>query len=101
MGEPLVVIGNGMAATRLMEELARNALGRYSIAVIGEEPRFAYNRVLLSSVLAEEVDASEIALQPDAWWRHRGVTLMTGQPATAIDRAARSVRLADGRTLPF
>ena len=55
MSEPLVIIGNGMAAARLCEELARRALGRYAIAVIGEEPQLAYNRVLLSSVLAGEV----------------------------------------------
>ena len=47
MSEPLVIIGNGMAAMRLVEELAQRALGRYAIAVIGEEPRLAYNRVLL------------------------------------------------------
>jgi nitrite reductase (NADH) large subunit len=57
MSEPLVIIGNGMAAARLCEELLQRALGRYAIAVIGEEPRLAYNynRVLLSSVLAGDV----------------------------------------------
>ena len=52
MSEPLVIVGNGMAAARLCEELSARALGRYAVAVIGEEPRLAYNRVLLSSVLA-------------------------------------------------
>jgi len=51
MSEPLVIVGNGMAAACLCEELAQRALGRYAVAVIGEEPRLAYNRVLLSSVL--------------------------------------------------
>mgnify|MGYP001550965812 CR=1 FL=1 len=51
MSEALVIIGNGMATMRLVEELSQRALGRYAIAVIGEEPRLAYNRVLLSSVL--------------------------------------------------
>ena len=54
MSEPLVIVGNGMAAARLVDELAKVALGRYAIAVIGDEPRLAYNRVLLSSVLAGE-----------------------------------------------
>ena len=54
MSEPLVIVGNGMAAARLVDELTRVALGRYAIAVIGDEPRLAYNRVLLSSVLAGE-----------------------------------------------
>ncbi len=48
MSEPLVIVGNGMAAAKLVEELSQTALGRYAIAVIGEEPRLAYNRVLLS-----------------------------------------------------
>ena len=55
MSEPLVVIGNGMAAARFGEEIAKRALGRYAVAVIGDEPRLAYNRVLLSSVLAGEI----------------------------------------------
>ena len=72
MSEPLVIVGNGMAAARLVDELARVALGRYAIAVIGDEPRLAYNRVLLSSVLAGEVRASDILLKPAAWWSDRG-----------------------------
>ncbi len=101
MSEPLVIIGNGMAAARLCEELAQRALGRYAIAVIGEEPRLAYNRVLLSSVLAGDVPASEIGLKPASWWRDRGVTLRYGVAATAIDIAARTVTSADGKTLAF
>ena len=60
MSEPLIVVGNGMAAARLVEELAKCALGRYAIAVIGEEPRLAYNRVLLSALLAEEVGFADM-----------------------------------------
>ena len=101
MSEPLVVIGNGMAAMRLVEELGRRALGRYAVAVVGEEPRLAYNRVLLSSVLAQEVSRAEIELRPASWWRDRGVTLLYGQTATAVDPAIRRVRLASGATLPF
>ncbi len=101
MSEPLVIIGNGMAATRLCEELARHALGRYAIAVVGEEPQLAYNRVLLSSVLAGDVAADDITLQPANWWRDRGVTLRYGKAATTVDSRARTVTLADGKTLPF
>ena len=88
MSEPLIVVGNGMAAARLVEELARCALGRYAIAVIGEEPRLAYNRVLLSALLAEEVGFSDIELKPARWWRDRGVTVRYGMRATA-DRSRR------------
>jgi nitrite reductase (NADH) large subunit len=101
MSEPLVVIGNGMAAARFVEELAKRALGRHAVAVIGEEPRLAYNRVLLSALLAREVGASEIELKPALWWRERGVTLRYGVRATAVDPTARKVRLSSGTQLPF
>jgi nitrite reductase (NADH) large subunit len=101
MSEPLVVIGNSMAAARFVEELAKRALGRYAVAVIGEEPRLAYNRVLLSALLAREVGVSEIELKPALWWRERGVTLRYGMRATAVDPTARKVRLSSGTQLPF
>ena len=101
MGEPLVVIGNGMAAARFVEELATRALGRYAVAVIGEEPRLAYNRVLLSALLAQEIGFSEIELKPPRWWRDRGVTLRYGVRATAVDALARQVALSNGAQLSF
>jgi nitrite reductase (NADH) large subunit len=101
MGEPLVVIGNGMAAARFVEELAKRALGRYAVAVIGDEPRLAYNRVLLSALLAHEVGFPEIELKPAGWWRDRGVTLRYGVRATAVDPVARNVTLSNGGKLPF
>jgi nitrite reductase (NADH) large subunit len=101
MSEPLVIIGNGMAAARLCEELSARALGRYAIAVVGKEPRLAYNRVLLSSVLAGEVSASDIIVKPADWWRKHGVTLCYGTAATAVDIAARTVTLDDNTTLSF
>ncbi len=101
MSEPLVIIGNGMAAARLVDELAKRALGRFAIAVIGEEPRLAYNRVLLSSLLADEVAVADVELKPARWWRDRGVTLRYGSPATEVDVAARTVTLADGARLAF
>jgi nitrite reductase [NAD(P)H] large subunit len=101
MGEPLVVIGNGMAATRFVAELTSRALGRYAIAIVGEEPRLAYNRVLLSAVLAREIECSDIVLKSASWWRERGVTVLYGHAAVAIDPHIRRVRLANGATLPY
>jgi nitrite reductase (NADH) large subunit len=101
MSEPLVVVGNGMAAARFCEELVERACGRYAIAVVGEEPRLAYNRVLLSSLLADEVSAADVELKPARWWRDRGVTVLYGQPAVAIDPAIRRVKLANGASLPY
>ena len=101
MSEPLVIVGNGMAAARLVEELSKRALGRYSIAVIGDEPHLAYNRVLLSSVLAKEVTRGDVELKPQRWWRDRGVTLLYGTRVAGIDADIRRVRLANGTSLPF
>src|SRR6202051_4238593 len=99
MSEPLVVIGNGMAAARLVDEMARRALGRFAIAVIGEEPLLAYNRVLLSALLADEVSPTDVELKPARWWRDRGVTLRYGSPAIAVDVTARTLTLANGGPL--
>ncbi|TDX62116.1 assimilatory nitrate reductase (NADH) beta subunit [Methylosinus sp. sav-2] len=101
MSEPLVIIGNGMAAARLVDELSKRALGRYAIAVIGEEPRLAYNRVLLSSVLAGEAEMAEIELRPASWWRDRGVTLLYGAKARAIDLATKRVSMTNGDSIGF
>jgi nitrite reductase (NADH) large subunit len=101
VSEPLVIIGNGMAAARFVDEMAKRALGRYAIAVIGDEPRLAYNRVLLSSVLAGEATSEEIELKPSAWWRDRGVTLTYGCAANSIDLGERTIHLANGGAVPF
>lgn len=101
MSESLVIVGNGMAAAKLVENISTRALGRYAIAVIGEEPRLAYNRVLLSSVLADDVDIADTELKPARWWKDRGVTLLYGQAAVSVDRSIRRVKLASGATLPY
>src|ERR1700726_80962 len=101
MSESLVIVGNGMAAARLVDELAKVALGRYAIAVIGAEPRLAYNRVLLSSVLAGETASHDIELKPAAWWRDRGVTLKYGCVATEIDVGRRELKIANDESIEF
>src|SRR5260221_3367764 len=101
MSEPLVIVGNGMAAARLVDELTRTDLGRYAIAVIGDEPRLAYNRVLLSSVLAGETTSQDIELRPASWWSERGVTLKYGCLATEIDIGRRELKIAGDESIPF
>jgi len=101
VSEPLVIVGNGMAAARLVDELTKMGLGRYAIAVIGDEPRLAYNRVLLSSVLAGETTTQDIELRPASWWRERGVTLKYGCRATEIDIGRREVKIAGDESIPF
>ena len=101
MSEPLVIVGNGMAAARLVDELVKTTLGRYAIAVIGDEPRLAYNRVLLSSVLAGETASHDIELRPAGWWRDRGVTLKYGCVATEIDVGRREVKIEGDESIEF
>src|SRR5207244_11165154 len=90
-----------MAAARLVDELAKTALGRYAIAVIGDEPRLAYNRVLLSSVLAGETASHDIELKAAAWWRDRGVTVKYRCVATESDVGRREVKIAGGASVEF
>jgi nitrite reductase (NADH) large subunit len=97
----LVVVGNGMAGMRAVEELIARAPDRFEITVIGAEPHPNYNRILLSAVLAGEKTLDEIVVNPRGWYAERDICLLAGARATAIDRAARTVALADGTSLPY
>jgi nitrite reductase [NAD(P)H] large subunit len=99
--ERLVVVGNGMAGLRLLEEVVALAPGRFDITVIGAEPEPAYNRVLLSSLLAGEIGAGDVAMRPRAWYAEHGIALRTGEPAAALDCVRRQVQLRDGDTVQF
>lgn len=99
--EKLVVVGAGMAATRFVEELTNRAPGRYDILVIGDEPRLAYNRVLLSSVLAGELSVDDIELKPRQWWRAAGVEVLSGRKVIKINAAARRLLLDNGESVDY
>ena len=101
LSEPLVIVGNGMAAARLVDELVKTSLGRYAIAVIGEEPRLAYNRVLLSSVLAGETASHDIELKPAEWWRDRGVTVKYGCRVSEIDVGRNELKVEGDESIEF
>ncbi len=92
----LVVVGNGMAGIRTLEELLALAPDRYDITVYGAEPHPNYNRILLSPVLAGEQSFQDIVLNPLAWYEENGITLHTGQPVVRIDRRRRVVVAANG-----
>jgi len=95
--ERLVVIGNGMAGARFVEDvLARVGDDRFEIVVFGEEPGGNYNRILLSSVLAGGHDADGILLNQLSWYREHGVTLHSGRRAGWIDRIAKTVHATGG-----
>lgn len=101
MRERLVVVGNGMASVRFLERLTQHAAGRFDVTVVGAEPVPAYNRVLLSSVLAREVDDAECRLRERAWYMRGGIRLISGAPATAIDVEEREVFVGTETVLPF
>ena len=92
----LVVIGNGMAGVRAVEELLKIAPDLYDITIFGAEPHPNYNRILLSPVLAGEQTVEQIVLNPLAWYAEHGITLHRGKAVTAIDRVKRRVVAADG-----
>ena len=93
--EKLIVVGNGMAGCRAIEEVLARDPDRYEIAVFGAEPRVNYNRIMLSPVLAGEKSFEDIVLNDEAWYRDNGVTLHAGRAVTGIDRT-RKVALAEG-----
>ena len=86
--ERLVVIGNGMAGMRAVEELLSRAPGRYEITVIGAEPHPNYNRIMLSAVLAGEKTVDEIVINSRGWYEENRIRLIGGIAATVIDRSA-------------
>ncbi|MCI2419942.1 FAD-dependent oxidoreductase [Saccharopolyspora sp. K220] len=99
----VVVLGYGMAGARLAEEIRRRDPdgARVALTVIGEEPHHAYNRVLLSALLAGTMRPDDVRLHDEDWAGEHGVTLRLGVAATRIDRAARRVKLADGSTVGY
>ena len=94
----LVIIGNGMAATRLIASLTGRVPGRFAVTVIGDEPEQSYNRIQLSPVLGGEKQAEHICLHDEDWYTARGVTVLRGEKALAVDVNAREVHTS-ARTL--
>ncbi|MDR7229674.1 nitrite reductase (NADH) large subunit [Caulobacter sp. BE264] len=92
----LVVIGNGMAGCRAVEEVLKRDPDRYDVTIFGAEPRVNYNRIMLSPVLAGEKAFEDIVINDEAWYRDNAITLHAGRAVTAIDLAARTVTAEGG-----
>jgi len=99
--EKLVLIGNGMAGVRTLEELLKLAPEMYDITVFGAEPHTNYNRIMLSPVLAGEKTLSDIVLNDRDWYADNGITLKTGDAVTRIDRIARKVITESGEEADY
>jgi nitrite reductase (NADH) large subunit len=97
----LIVVGNGMAGIRMVEELLALMPERYDITVVSSETVAAYNRIMLSPVLSGEKSFDEIVTHPASWYAENGVTLLAGRTVTDVHRARRRVHLDDGTVLPY
>jgi len=94
--QKLVMVGNGMAGCRTLEELLKLEPDLYEITVFGAEPHPNYNRILLSPVLAGEMTLPDIVLNDHDWYRDNGISLHTGKKVTRIDRKGQKVFAEDG-----
>lgn len=101
MKQKLVVVGNGMAGMRAVEELLKIAPDMYDITVFGDEPYPNYNRIMLSPVLANEQTIDDIILNTREWYAENNITLHTSARVNKIDRKARMVTAEDGTTVPY
>lgn len=99
--QKLIVVGNGMAGIRTVEELLALAPDKYDITVVSSETVAAYNRIMLSPVLSGEKTFDEIVTHPVCWYAEHGITLLAGRTVTDIERARRRVHLDDGTELAY
>ncbi len=98
----LVVVGNGMAGARFVEEVLERGGGeQFRITVFGDEPHGNYNRIMLSPVLAGETTEDEIVLNSHEWYADSGITLRAGVRVERIDTAAKLVHASDGTAAPY
>jgi nitrite reductase (NADH) large subunit len=97
----LVIVGNGMAAGRLLDELLARAASVFDVTVIGDEPQGSYNRILLSPVLAGEIPPESVIQKSAAWYRERGIRFVAGDPVTALCPQDRKVRCRSGLTISY
>jgi nitrite reductase (NADH) large subunit len=97
----LVVIGNGMAGIRTLEELLKMSSGEFDITVFGAEPQPNYNRILLSPVLSGEMSFQDTILNDWSWYEQNQITLHAGKTVTRIDRVGCTVETMDGMIVPY
>src|SRR5262249_35735510 len=99
--ERMLVVGTGMAGHKLVEELTALRPGAYDITMVGAEARPAYNRVLLSSLLAGDAQEGDLELRPASWYGDTGIELLTGIECQSLHPAERRVTLSGGASLSF
>lgn len=97
----LMVVGHGMASARLLADLDQCGFPMERITIIGDEPRSAYNRILLSSWLAGDVEPDQLTTHPRSWYSQRGIEVINSTTVTQLDLAQRIVSLDDGQQLNY
>ncbi|ARD45009.1 FAD-dependent oxidoreductase [Colwellia sp. PAMC 21821] len=90
----LVIIGNGMATGRLLDEIIKRSPNKYQITVIGKEHFGSYNRIMLSAVLAGDATIDSIMQKPPAWYKQHNINFLSGSEVTYIDKEIKLVKLA-------
>ncbi len=99
--EKLVVVGNGMAGCRAVEEILERDPDRFEITIFGAEPRVNYDRIMLSPVLAGDKSFEDIVINDEAWYADNGITLISGDAVAQIDRENCTVIAESGRVEPY
>ena len=99
--QKLVVIGNGMAGMRTVEEILARAPQRFTITVFGAEPHPNYNRIMLSPLLAKEKTFDEIVINSHDWYAQNGIELIAGEKVVAVDRDTKTVHGDRGTMRPY
>ncbi|MBB5174035.1 nitrite reductase large subunit NirB [Texcoconibacillus texcoconensis] len=101
MRKQLVMIGNGMAGVRCIEEILKRDTNQFDITIVGDEPHPNYNRIMLSNVLQGKTDIDEITMNEWAWYEDKGITLYSGEKVVHIDKQEKTISTDKHRTLPY
>ena len=97
----LVIVGAGMAGSKLAHDL-RQAYGHlYQITLIGEEPKVGYNRIMLSSLLANDISHADMSLVDVQQMQQDGVHILSNDPVTSMDLETKMLQLASGQTIAY
>src|SRR5262245_42045808 len=97
----LVVVGNGMAAGRVLDELFARDPSKYQVTIFGAEPRVNYDRIILSPVLSGDKEFDQIIVHNEGWYAKHKVDLRKGEIVVAINPATKAVRTQGGTVVPY
>ncbi|WP_053022237.1 nitrite reductase large subunit NirB [Staphylococcus haemolyticus] len=94
--QKLVMIGNGMAGLRTIEEILERSDSQFDITIIGKEPYPNYNRIMLSNILQKKMTVEETIMNPYEWYEENNIQLIVNDPVETVDRSAQTVTTSKG-----